>query len=385
MKYKVIFACFLGILSFSCRVEHTLEWDGKYADEFLQGSGGADDPWLISSTQELAWLARSVNRGNSYQGQYFKLTADLDMQGENEKCRWPGIGGVTLFRGIFNGDGHRIRNICIDGLKTVAPCGLFGKVGEGGLIQSLFVEKVWCSGKTDYYTGAMAGMNDGVISECVAKEVAGMSGGVIGCNNGTILRCYATGEIKGAHGGIAGYNYGRVKYCLSQARVTNHAGFLAMNVGGICGINYGGISGCAFTGTVYGEKFIGGIAGDMKREGYIENCYNRGKVKSETYGSGGIVGYTAGGKIRNCYNAGSGGAPILSSPYPFENSYYDTKTYRDPYYCPPEGKTTRFMKSTAFVKVLNERKADGLWLEDTKGVNDGYPVIKGIDYMEKLD
>lgn len=91
---------------------------------------------------------------------------------------------------------------------------------------------------------------------------------------------------------------------------------------------------------------------DLKREGYIENCYNRGKVKSETHGSGGIVEYTAGGKIRNCYNAGSDGEPILSSPYPFENSYYDTKNYRDPYYCPPEGKTTRFMNSPAFVKCL---------------------------------
>lgn len=380
MKYKIIFVCFLGMLLSACGVEHTPEWDGKYAGEFRQGSGEEEDPWLISSAQELAWLARSVNRGNTYLGKYFELTKDLDMRGTDEKCRWPGIGGSASFQGYFNGNYHRIRNISIDGLKTTAPCGLFGKIGERGNVFCLLVENVQCIGKSDYYTRALAGMNNGNIGLCGAKGVNGMNGGLAGGNNGIILSGYAMGEIKGAHGGIVADNYGRLKNCLSQATVANNAGFLAMNVGGICGTNYGKISCCAFTGTVYGEKFIGGIAGNMTREGHIENCYNRGQVKSEMHGCGGIVGYTAGGKIRNCYNAGSGGAPILSSPFPFENSYYDTKNYRDPYYCPPEGKSTRFMKSPAFVKLLNERKSDGEWQQDVNGTNDGYPILKGIPY-----
>lgn len=380
MKYKIIFVCFLETLLFACGVEHTLVWDGKYANEFRLGSGKEEDPWLISSTQELAWLARSVNQGNTYQDKYFKLTENLDMCGADDKCQWPGIGGSTIIQGKFDGDGHRIQNICINGQKITAPCGLFGKIGREGEVRYLIVEKIQCIGKSDYYTGALAGMNDGGLLFCSVKEVIGMNGGIVGANTGIIMNCYAMGNIKGAHGGITANNYGLLKYCLSKATVANNAGFLAMNVGGICGNNYGHINCCAFTGTVYGEKFIGGISGNMERQGCIENCYNRGVVKSEMHGSGGIVGYTAGGKILNCYNAGSGGAPILSSPFPFKNSYYDTKNYRNRYYCPPEGKSTHFMKSPAFVKLLNERKSDGVWQQDTRNVNEGYPVLKEIIY-----
>lgn len=346
-KYKIIFACFLGMLLSACGVEHTPEWDGKYAGEFRQGSGEEEDPWLISSAQELAWLARSVNEGNMYEGKYFKLTEDLDMRGTDERCRWPGIGDSVAFRGYFDGDGHRIRNICIEG-RTTEPCGLFGKMW--GEVEDLIVEKVWFIGKTDDSKGGLAGMiNLGFIRKCLVKDVNGTNGGIAGVNlGGCIYDCHVMGEINGGNDTDP------------------------VDVGGICGRNWGKISGCAFTGTVYGS----GIAGILEG-GDIEDCYNRGQVKGED--CNGIVSYVLGdGKIRNCYNAGSGGEPLN---YSCENSYYDTKNYQnlnlDDY---PGGKSSRFMKSPAFVKLLNEGKSDGEWQQDVNGVNNGYPVLKRIPY-----
>ncbi len=390
MKFNTVFICLIGVLLTACEVDYTLKWDGKYANKFRQGSGQKEDPYLIASTQELAWLAKSVNKGETYAGKYFKLTEDLDLNSEaTQKGKygfpvprypWPGIGGTTPFSGYFDGNNHRIYNISIDGLNAKATCGLFGNIGTDGIVGFLFVEKVQCEGKSDYFTGALAGLNEGILMSCEAKDVDNMSGGIAGANNGTIRNCRAAGKINGlvTHGGIVSRNYGLLENCISEASVSNHEMFLSMNTGGICGINYGKINCCAFTGSVYGEeRFIGGISGSLDRKGTIENCYCRGVVKSGTGANGGIVGYTIGGKIRNCYNAGSGGAPISSSIYPFENCYYDTKNYR--YYL-PEGKSSRFMKSADFVRLLNRKGANDVWERDTKGVNDGYPVLKGINY-----
>ena len=54
-------------------------WDGTAATEFAGGKGTQSKPYLIETAQQLAYLARSVNSGTDYSGEYISLQADLDL------------------------------------------------------------------------------------------------------------------------------------------------------------------------------------------------------------------------------------------------------------------------------------------------------------------
>lgn len=92
-----------------------------YAESYAGGKGTKEDPYLISSDLELAKLAKDVNTGSSKvmkSGEYFKLTKDIDLK----HGIWTPIGSTKCtkgnsdryFSGIFDGDGHTIRNMHIE-------------------------------------------------------------------------------------------------------------------------------------------------------------------------------------------------------------------------------------------------------------------------------
>ena len=63
-------------------------WIENVASKWSGGSGTLDDPYEISSGEELALLAQNVNAGNSYSGTYFELTADIDLGGKDLDSYW---------------------------------------------------------------------------------------------------------------------------------------------------------------------------------------------------------------------------------------------------------------------------------------------------------
>ena len=92
-----------------------------YADKYAGGSGTKDNPYIISTDLELAKLANDVNTGSKMpmkSGEYFKLTKDIDLK----HGIWTPIGSTKCikkdpdryFAGIFDGDGHAIRNMHIE-------------------------------------------------------------------------------------------------------------------------------------------------------------------------------------------------------------------------------------------------------------------------------
>ena len=116
------------------------------------GSGTKDDPWLISSVEDLKLLANTINDGNAaefdadctgtgdeipgnYHGYYFKQTTDLDLSRiEN----WDPIGysGGCYFAGHYDGDGHTISNAKSTGKNDdegFATAGIFGWVAFGSV------------------------------------------------------------------------------------------------------------------------------------------------------------------------------------------------------------------------------------------------------------
>lgn len=99
------------------------EYNGEkfYAESYTGGKGTKEDPYIISTDLQLAKLANDVNTGSSKvmkSGEYFKLTKDIDMK----HGIWTPIGSTKCtkgnsdryFSGIFDGDGHTIRNMHIE-------------------------------------------------------------------------------------------------------------------------------------------------------------------------------------------------------------------------------------------------------------------------------
>ena len=59
-------------------------WTDSAADSFDGGSGTKEDPYQIATAEQLALLAKDVNSGvadKTHGGEYFILTADIDLSG----------------------------------------------------------------------------------------------------------------------------------------------------------------------------------------------------------------------------------------------------------------------------------------------------------------
>lgn len=217
------------------------------------GSGGVgtkDNPYLISKLADLEEFNEYITYGNEYnygEGEYFKLTANIDMSEKyNEDNHWKPIGAAFKgFRGEFDGDGHTISGVYIDNQ------GLFYKLGEKATVKNLTI-------KGDIKPGS-----------------GGTVGGITGENDGgTILNCCNACNIEPAQ-----------------------------KIGGIVGINVGGtIENCYNIGQIRGFGNLGGIAAECEG-GRIANCYNIGNVTATgSNTSSGIVGTVSNyGQIENCY------------------------------------------------------------------------------------
>lgn len=68
----------------------------------------------INSVEDYLTFVRSVNKGNTYKGQYVNLNADLDLAEVEEDLV---IGNAEntqyCFQGIFDGNGHHLSNVMI--------------------------------------------------------------------------------------------------------------------------------------------------------------------------------------------------------------------------------------------------------------------------------
>ena len=94
---------------------------------FSGGDGTVNAPYEIKTADDLFALAEAVNSGTSYQGQYFRLTNDIDLEGK----AWTPIGNSASaqgqqFLGSFDGGGYTVSGLYVEGTHGYA--GLFGVV-----------------------------------------------------------------------------------------------------------------------------------------------------------------------------------------------------------------------------------------------------------------
>ena len=288
--------------------------DKDFNNYTLSGSGIQDDPYLIQSEWDLAYLSWTIYAYNTigtgqviisgsfkyfYSGIYFKQTADLDLSA----YYWQPIGVSQLrddtsvrryFSGRYNGDGHIVAGI-------FTPAGKSGGYSYQGLFGY-----VYGYSSTDRATISNVGMIDSFVQgHYTIGGVVGYVGG-----NSTVTNCYNTGSVSGGEnvGGVVGY----MEYSYGSVAVTNcyNTGSVkgSTPVGGIVG--YAGsnstIKNCYNTGLVSGSATIGGVVGSASSNSTIKNCYNTGSVEGGNYYNyGGVVGYADSSTVTNCYNTGS--------------------------------------------------------------------------------
>jgi len=154
-----------------------------------------NDYYLITNADDLAWFARLVADGNSSING--RLMADIDMAGAVWKCPISGvsdvIGGARYFHGTFDGQGHTISNLTINGKESSVSCGgLFGLASASAVIRDLIVRD--CTFSALYSIGGIGGEWYGVMENCASinVEISGSNPhGLIGYG-GTISNSYST-------------------------------------------------------------------------------------------------------------------------------------------------------------------------------------------------
>lgn len=299
-------------------------WNGSSAsNSFAKGSGTKEDPYQISSAEDLAYLKVSTNAANSYyKDKYFILTKDIDLGNH----LWSGIGtgmGVSGFAGYFDGNGYAIYNVKLDS-KTTGRRGFFNSIAQTAEVRNL---TIFGSAETNAtYVGLLAGISLGLIDNCQVfgnlvstNKLAGLL--IAWQDKSDIINCRSYGNITAtdAVGGIVGYNcrsngadIGEITNCSNYATIIATGLSLETNetgVGGIVGLTGSAttISGCNNYGSISTDcdinSGIGGIVGNLYPTVVI-NCNNYGAV-SGVVAVGGIVGYgRQNGSIENCENKG---------------------------------------------------------------------------------
>ena len=349
-------------------------WDGSTEAAFAGGTGTAEDPYQIANGAQLAYLASSVNSGETYEQKNFVLTANIDLNG----LPWTPIansfsdallGGsdYRVFAGNFDGNGYTISNVSI-GSET-APLeadvlGLFG--ATEGKISNLNLDtvsihgvaKIASIGAVVGFAGGLVGYSGGSIENChVTSLTMDMSapsnvyaaaywvGGLVGALDGTQLinECSVSGSItekagKGSIGGLIGELGKAAKITYSRSNVTVNVKADSRggaDVGGFIGKGNGKtdaetvIRNCYATGNVTGGAYTGGFAGGLWGLN-IKNCYASGNVSQAAAAMGSFVGTDASdsayyGSITNCFTTGS---VTGSSPFQYAFAEQSSATKR---------------------------------------------------------
>jgi hypothetical protein len=230
---------------------------------------------------------------------YTELASSTANQGKG----WQPIGTEDdLFTGTFDGQGYEIRDLFIN-RPGESFIGLFGVVGEGGVVQNIGVVNADVTGYGA--VGALMGDNEGTVSNSYSTGSVtgtGWVGGLIGANLGTVSDSYSTGSVTGDErvGGLVGFNEAApVSNSYSTGSVTGR-----YSVGGLVGATSGTVSDAYSTGSVTGEENVGGIVGE--NTGTVSNSYSTGSVTGDER-VGGLVGDNPGTVSASFWDTGTSG------------------------------------------------------------------------------
>lgn len=246
--------------------------------KFSGGEGTEASPFLISIPADLNELRVDVSSNITYEGQYFKMTHDIDFAEEDINGKGGNFSTIGdeahCFEGNFDGQGHIIKNLKVseagsDGNSSwviTGVTGLFGAI-KGSIIKDVIIDES-CK-----FNGSKSGALVGI------------------CKGGKITGCINYAQISG-YGSYVGGIVGDVRFgtVISDCK------------------NYGAIKGCYFVGGIVGyascdyttDENVGFVVDGIT----ISDCVNEGHISNDAYGTGGIVGWGGIVSITNCRNSG---------------------------------------------------------------------------------
>ena len=301
----------------------------------------------ISNASDLIAFSRNVDSGESYSGTTVFLSSDIDFTEELSQEFEP-IGkkdGDLNFLGVFDGQGHVIRNLRMK--SALFDVGLFGCSG-GSTIKNVVIDAS-CSFENTF---------NGTTSNSIP-----MVGGLIGRfhgsggpgsleNNVNMASVTFRGSTGGSVyiGGIAGAFFSTVgsisvKNCANYGPVTYSGNGQKASIGGIVGnsdliyttssihvencLNYGAIT---HSGTLSNTLYAGGISGAITGCAF-ENCVNVGAIaiEKEAGSIGSVVGILSSSSISHCYWDGNNTFGVygeIATSTVAESPSFDEGTFR---------------------------------------------------------
>ena len=417
---------FVPMAAFAEDAQNISVWDGSTAAAFAGGTGTAEDPYQIANGAELAYLASSVNNGETYEAKNFVLTANIDLNG----LPWTPIansfsdalfGGsdYRVFAGNFDGKGYTISNVSIGSETTPLESDVLGLFGATeGKISNLNLDTVSihgvakiASGYVIGIAGGLVGSSAGSIENChvtgLAMDMSAPSngyvaaywvGGLVGALDGAQLinECSVSGSItekagKGSIGGLIGELGKAAKITYSRSNVTVNVKADSRggaNVGGFIGKGNGKtdaetiIRNCYATGNVTGGAYTGGFAGGLWGLN-IKNCYASGNVSQAAAAMASFVGTDASdpnyyGSITNCFATGS---VTGSSPFQYAFAEQSSATKRSEItncYFAEENSGIKTQYESATAKSQDEMKTEAFAADLNNGDNsNGWSFVNG--------
>ncbi len=239
------------------------------ADVCVQGFGTAEKPFLLDSEEDLINITLLGGE------KHYKMISDITLTAEN----W---NPIPLFTGVFDGDGHTIRNLrhTCENPRLHSSVDTFGCSGFFRKLQNATVKNVnFRDGNISgcRLVGTVAARADGdcllenITSDVVIQGNDGELGGIVG---------YAASVFPVSGTGVI------IRRCANYGNIvsTNNV----FGIGGIVGNAMGAtITECYNSGSISGNSCVGGIAGELYNSN-IYNCYSSGKVTAQN-NAGGIV------------------------------------------------------------------------------------------------
>lgn len=290
--------------------QHTVEIIAKSSDGLEQslpasatinvrdyGDGTIRKPYLIYDKNDWNLFAQAVTNnqfGNrSFEGEVVALAANIDFGGET--IRPVGKNFSTGFRGIFDGRGRTIRNAVLEGKGAL---GLF--ISFNGIIKNLKADNITVK-------SVASKPSEGRCAVISGGEAAGQFYNCIVTNSNVEISGEKAGSFAAAVVSVLKSPSAVIDRCISMnnnVRVGNtHASALVARV------TSGTVRNCiAQNNVIYsGVRFAAGIASMVcSPAAVVDHCLSTGNtITSKEFYAAGVVGELSSGVVVNCTSDGN--------------------------------------------------------------------------------
>jgi hypothetical protein len=259
-------------------IEYTTAVEAAAGVQPTVGDGSSDNPYQLSTPENIKWLKEQADGNNLTAGKYYKLMYNVKVT----SATWSSIGGKNStnrsFQGVFDGDNHVFTGTLTAESTRQYWYGLFGTI-NGGCVKNLINK---------------ATVN--ATHSTMDSRIGGIAGNVVPQTNfvTAIINCQNYGNVTGPAevGGIVGH---------VEPVAAGTSDFTIISG---CK-NYGNV---ISTSTTASRTPAGGIIGYITPKmtsgtTKVESCENYGNVTASKTHAGGLVGLIDATKpvaISNC-------------------------------------------------------------------------------------